>query len=109
MCKREDVSGFSSVAAIDVKTHSLIATINVSDDPRGIFFTPDGKLAYVVCQDDGNVTVIDTKTHSVIATVSVGNRPNNIAIIPNGKNAYVVNQGEGSILGSLTVIDVFGC
>ncbi len=64
-----------SIAVIDTKTHSIVATIQVGDGPQDVKSTPDGKLAYVVNQGDdvisGSVTVIDVKTHSIVATISI--------------------------------------
>ncbi|WP_214484924.1 hypothetical protein [Bacillus sp. SM2101] len=88
-----------AIIVIDVKTHSVIASLpvglSVGSSPLAI--TPDGKLAYVANEADGNpfdntVSVIETTTNSIIATIPVGS-PNNTFITPDGKLAYVTNQG----------------
>ncbi|MDX8366220.1 hypothetical protein [Cytobacillus sp. IB215665] len=40
--------GGNTISVIDVKTHSVIATILVGDNPSIIAFTFDGKFAYVL-------------------------------------------------------------
>ncbi|WP_352223967.1 hypothetical protein [Bacillus sp. SM2101] len=74
---------------IDVKTHTVIATIPVGNNlfifKRSIF-TRDGKLVYVTNQSPPAVYVIDVKTHSVIALF-----PGILTFTQDGKLADVVD------------------
>ncbi|WP_413785447.1 YncE family protein [Cytobacillus sp. IB215316] len=51
--------GFSSqpgktVSVIDTKTHVVIATVSVEDNPSTIAFTPDSKIAYILNTGNSN-------------------------------------------------------
>ncbi|MGM7685245.1 YncE family protein [Cytobacillus sp. Hm23] len=60
-----------TLSVIDIKTHSIIATIPVGIAPVDLDITPDGKLVYIANTRSDTVTVIDTKTHSIIATINI--------------------------------------
>src|SRR5579863_1237440 len=65
----------NDISVIDQNSNSVIATIPVGNDPRGIVVTPDGSKVYVANYDDGTVSVINASTDSVIATIPVGTNP----------------------------------
>ena len=89
-----------NVSVIDTATNTVVDTVGVGDEPRGIAITPDGSRAYVTNYGSDNVSVIDTATNTVMATVVVGSYPDGIAITPDGSRAYVVFDPN-----NLSVID----
>ena len=77
-------------------------SIYVGGRPLNIYFTPDGKYAYVTNYDLNEVQIIDTKTDSVVNKLSNIDGPRGIAVSPDGKYVLVTNV----ILNKVTVIDV---
>jgi len=58
-----------TVSVIDTTTNTVIATVNVGNEPIGVAVT--GKNVYVTNQASNTVSVINTKTNKVTATVPV--------------------------------------
>src|SRR5262249_42188023 len=85
-------SGSGTVSVIDTATNTVVATVGVGGDPRGVAITPDGTHAYVTNIRSNTVSVIDTATNTVVATVPVGLSPFGVAITPDGTHAYVTNS-----------------
>ncbi|MGM7684809.1 YncE family protein [Cytobacillus sp. Hm23] len=54
--------GTNTVSVIDSKTHSVIATVPVRNQPNDVAIPPDGKLVYVANKGDG----FNSSTVSVI-------------------------------------------
>ncbi len=89
--------------------NTIVATIPVGVNPDGLAITPDSRFAYVVNNNNYNisnqdsVTVIDLKKNIVKETIysSTFNEPFRIAITPDGKKAYIANS-DGT---TLSIID----
>ncbi|MFF5212847.1 YncE family protein [Streptosporangium sp. NPDC000396] len=64
--------GTDNVSVIDTATNTVVATVNVGDQPRGAALTADGTSLYVPNAGAGNVSVIGTSSLTVFATVPVG-------------------------------------
>jgi YVTN family beta-propeller protein len=75
-------SGSSNVSVIAGRT--VVATVTVGLNPKGLAITPDGLHAYVVNKGSNNVSVIATATNTVVATVTVGLKPTGVAVAPGG-------------------------
>jgi YVTN family beta-propeller protein len=74
----------SSISVIDTATSKVTGHISLphyAGNFPGLFFTPDGKFAYVTLQDH-SVGVIDTSTGTVIQTVSIRGVPQGPAVTP---------------------------
>src|SRR5215467_16017685 len=72
-----------TVSVIDTATNTVVATVPVGIDPRGVAITQDGTHAYVTnAVESGAVSVIDSATNTVVATVPVGFNPYGVAITP---------------------------
>jgi len=66
-----------NVVAIFVKETPTL--VQVGKSPRGIAFTPDGKLLLVANFKSKSVSVIDVATKAVVATIPVGVGPYDVA------------------------------
>lgn len=68
----------NDVSVVDISKPTLpsrIANIPVSDNPRGIVFSPDGNTAYINNTLAGTVSVIDTSTYTVSAEITTTTIP----------------------------------
>ena len=79
----------ASVFVIDEATNTVIKTIPVGSSPTGVEVSPDGKIAYVACENVNRIYVINTATDTVSSTINVDHFPVNIAFTPDGLKAYV--------------------
>lgn len=98
-----------NVSAIDTNANTVVDTITVGNNPRGIAVTPDGNFAYLANTASDNVSVIDTSTNTVVDTITVDNSPRGIAITPDGNFVYVINSQSNNVsvidTSTNTVID----
>jgi YVTN family beta-propeller protein len=98
-----------------IPDHTVIATIDVGNDPVGIAVTPNGEYVYVTNYGDNTVSeiqtasVIQTPDDPAISTVVVGNSPFGVAVTPDGAHVYVANSDDDTVsviqTSDYTVID----
>ncbi|MGH7377476.1 MAG: YncE family protein, partial [Candidatus Methylomirabilales bacterium] len=60
----------------------LAARIPQGKRPDLLWFTPDGKEAWVTNRHAGTVSVIDVETLQTVAVIPVGPNPHGIVIVP---------------------------
>ena len=60
------------VSVIATASNTVVTTISVGGNARGVAITPDGAFPYVTKIDVNTVSVIETATNMVVATVDVG-------------------------------------
>ncbi|MDN3351237.1 hypothetical protein [Actinomadura sp. DC4] len=70
----------NTVSVIDTATNTVIGTIPVGANPRGVAISPGGTRVYVANFGSTTVSVIDTATNAVIATIPVGAFPIRVAV-----------------------------
>ena len=99
----------STVFVIDINTHSVIDSIRVGKDPRGVTASADGSKVYIANSLSNTVTVINTATNTVSATIHAGNDPYGIVVTPDGSKVYVANLPDNKVkvinTATNTVID----
>ena len=97
-------NGSSSVLVIDTQTNQVVGPpIAVGLGPFGVAVTPDGRWAYVVNIDLGQVKAVDTQTRQVIGSpITVGGGPYGIAITPDGARAYVATGSSVAVIDTQT-------
>ncbi|MBU0664416.1 MAG: CxxxxCH/CxxCH domain-containing protein [Proteobacteria bacterium] len=76
---------------------TLLATVNVGNNPKGVAATPNGKYIYVANYDDNTVSVVARATQTVVATVPSGNGPTGVDVTPNGAYVYVTNFTDNTV------------
>lgn len=84
-----------TVAVIDTASNSVVATIDVGDEPFAVAASPSDAFVYVTNRADDTMTVIDTTTNLPIATVPVGNTPEGVAV--GAGQIYVANDASNTV------------
>lgn len=90
-----------TLSVIRNDTHTVLKTIPVGDEPRGVAVDPDTGFAYVANAAGGSVSVIAITNASfnnfkakVVKTIVTGAEPWNVTISPDGKRVFVANSGQ---------------
>lgn len=83
------------VAVIDAASDSVVATIEVGDEPFDVAIAPSGGFAYVTNRADDTLAVIDTTTRTVVGLVEVGETPEGVAA--RAGEIYVANDAGNTI------------
>ena len=83
-----------SVARVDAKTNTIVATIPVGTGEFGSLAVGEGAV-WVTTFDEDKVSRIDPATNKVVAEVAVGTNPEGIAVTPGA--VWVSNHRAGSI------------
>jgi YVTN family beta-propeller protein len=84
--------GDNTVAAIDLKSKKILATIPVGTNPEGIALDSELNLVFVANTHADTITVIDTVNNSVLATLPAGRSPHAIAVVPGSRTVYVADE-----------------
>ena len=71
--------------------------MKIGPRPNQLACTPDGKIAYVPC-DDASWWVIDTMKGEVVTKIATGGRPHNTLCSPDGKRMYLGPKGSYHVL-----------
>lgn len=79
----------AGVAVLDPATGATVHTLEMSEGPRGLAITPDGKFLLTANQKTSDVAVIDTATLKVVRRIPIGKNPEFLRIQPGGKLAFV--------------------
>jgi YVTN family beta-propeller protein len=96
-----------SVSAIDPNSHSLITTVQITDEPGAIAEDPATHLVYTVDSDKHEVTVVDIARNTVVGRIPTGPGPQAVADDSAAHTLYVANGNATALTspGSVTVID----
>jgi cytochrome c peroxidase len=89
------------VRIVDPATGAQVAQVPLDVNPKNIWLTPNGALAYVTdggyCSGadvtDNNIAVVDTALRKEVAKIVLDGVPGNIAIAPAGDVLYVTKTG----------------
>jgi YVTN family beta-propeller protein len=90
-------AGHDDVVVIDMATNSVVASVPIAGDGRGLGVTPDGKFVYVTNTDVDSVNVISTASNVAIGNIQVERAPIGLAITPDGRHVYVSNFNSNSV------------
>ncbi len=90
-----------TVAALDLQSRQVRATVSVGAEPLGVAVSPDGSRAYVTCFQSNTLVAIDTATASVVSRAVIGRQPRALAISPDGNTAWVTHS-----VATLTKVDL---
>ena len=80
-----------SVTTLEAPPDSVVATVDVGNQPLSICALPSGDYVYVTSAVDDCVSVIRTVDNTVVATVDVGDQPYGICSLPSGDYVYVTS------------------
>ena len=87
---------------IDPQTDRITRRMEVGPAPNQLAVTPDGKTAYVPCED-GHWDVVDVGNAKVLKRIYTGGRPHNTLCSPDGKHMYLAPMGAPK---KVTIVDV---
>jgi len=96
----ENMSSWSDEISLTTMSNipdSIVATIDVGDDPWDIISLPSGDYVYVTNRGNDNVSVIRSSDNTVVSTVTVGDNPYGICSLPSGEYLYVANWGSDNV------------
>jgi DNA-binding beta-propeller fold protein YncE len=79
------------VFAVDLRTHTLSASIPVGFDVGGIAVAPDGGTLWVPLYYEDSLVPVDTVTNTPGPPITGLEAPSAVAITPDGTTAYVVS------------------
>jgi YVTN family beta-propeller protein len=94
--------GSDTVSVIDLSQLTVVATIEVEQQPYGVVVAPAGTFAFVANSGSDSISVIETATLQVVATIPVRDRPAGLAVTTD--NLYVSHL----LTGLVSVMDVTG-
>jgi YVTN family beta-propeller protein len=87
---------------IDPRTDKITRRMEVGPAPNQLAVTPDGKFAYVPCED-GYWDVVDVPGAKVIKRIFIGGRPHNTLCSSDGKRMYLAPMGSPK---KITLVEV---
>lgn len=66
--------------------------------PRAVDLSPDGRLAYVACQESGQLLTVDTGTGATLSALTVGPEPVGVLLHPSAAAVYVSIYQSSEVL-----------
>ncbi|MBI3809710.1 MAG: hypothetical protein HY284_04535 [Nitrospirae bacterium] len=88
----------NGIQIIDPDTDKVVDFIHVGNNPHNIWFTPDGKYAYVTGWHEDDLYKIDVKMRSVVKKIeNVGPAPAHVYVSPQG-TVYATIMGDKYII-----------
>jgi len=91
------LSGTNQLQFYKTYNMTLLATVQVGKNPKGVTATPNGRYIYVANYDEDSVSVVSRNTQSEIATVPVGNGPTGVDASPDNFYVYVTNYLDDTV------------
>lgn len=89
---------------IELSSNTIVASVEIGTDSRGIALTPDGAFAYATSDVDQSqnscgegISVVNTSTRTLVNTIPLSFNPFGVAVSPSGALAYV-GQGAANAL-----------
>lgn len=103
------IRGFAGhVAAVDIKSHKVLAVIPVGPSHAGIDITADGRHVFTGGIGGKLVDVIDTHTFKVVKRIDVGTGPHGVRVSRNQHWVYAAVTGTNKVAvidaGTLKVV-----
>jgi YVTN family beta-propeller protein len=89
----ENMSGEAGeLVWLDPRSDRITRRMKVGPKPNQLAVTPDGKIAYIPCED-GTYWVVDTVRGEVLTKIKTGGRPHNTLCSPDGRHMYLAPMG----------------
>lgn len=90
-------SGIDFVNIYDLRTDSLIKTINEVVTPRNIAFSKDGTVFYISDSSYGNIREYDSRTFKLLRTFPLAKGVFGFAVDDKNQRIYANNQAENTV------------
>lgn len=65
--------------------------------PVELKLSRNGRMMYVVCEDDDSLLAVDVIGQRVVARAKVGHKPKDVAVAPDGRTLYVSNEWSDTV------------
>jgi PQQ-dependent catabolism-associated beta-propeller protein len=85
------------VTLIDGATGRIEGRLATGPRPRGMAFSPDGRIFYVAASNANRIEAWGAHSHRPIKTYGAGTDPERFAISPDGGTAYVANEDHSAV------------
>lgn len=85
------------LAAVDIRSGRVLATVPVGREPEGVRVSPDGRWVLVTSEEENRVTIVDAKSYAVVGMAAVGRRPRDLAVTRDSRFAYVSGEADASV------------
>jgi len=92
----------NELAAVDIVSNKVVASVSVGDHPYTCVVSPDGKAVYVSLWGEDEVVAVDAESLKIIDLFQTDEHPNAMVLSPDGKRLFVANANGNA----LSVIDV---
>ena len=94
------IPSLGRIEVLDMASHTVRTTIELSAGVGEVFLTPSGDYAYVghASESAGTYTVIDTETHLPIQQVAFADFAKEWVFTPDGRRAYVRHSRSFSLV-----------
>ena len=98
------IAGLILLPLQGIHAQSIVTTITVGAQPRGVAVNTALNRAYVANNQANTLSIIDGLTNAVLLSPAVGTGPRGVAVLPGLNRVYVANQSAGtvSVLDSTT-------
>ncbi len=93
--------GSKTVTLVDLKTRRAPQSVEVGEEPEGIWLAPDGETLWVSARGSNKAFALNPMSLEVRREVDTGAFPLRIAVSPDGRHAVTSDLADGG----LTVID----
>ncbi|HET7605506.1 MAG TPA: PQQ-dependent catabolism-associated beta-propeller protein [Sphingomicrobium sp.] len=85
------------VTLVDGATGRIEGRLATGARPRGMDFSPDGKILYVAASDAGRLEAWDARSHERLGMFNSGSDPERFAISPDGSTAYIASEDHSAV------------
>jgi YVTN family beta-propeller protein len=90
-------SDTDSVWVIDLETGTVAAEISTCAYPHGLRQSPDERLIYAACVEDGQVAVFDVLTRAETVRIDVGRAPVQVGFTADGEQVFVSLRDDDAV------------
>ena len=91
------VSSSGVLSAISFPELRVVRSLRIGHSARDCVFAPDGRRAYVLDPEAGQIVFLDCAQNREVARVHVGKKLSDLALTPDGKTLVAVNSESNLI------------
>jgi DNA-binding beta-propeller fold protein YncE len=85
------------VSLVDGASGHVEGQLSTGQRPRGMGFSPDGRIFYVAASDANRIEAWDVGTHKRLALLNSGSDPERFAVSPDGSTLYIANEDDSAV------------
>jgi len=85
------------VTLLDGATGRIEGHLATGPRPRGMAFSPDGKIFYVAASKADRIEAWDVRTRRLVKTYGSGTDPERFAISPDGRTAFIASEDHSAV------------